>query len=285
VVNLSGVIIQSLEEKKLMKKKKIALTSFVIILFAIVVLLFAKPASAGTLSQATYNTPTPNADGQIIYIVQEGETCTIIWLKTLLTIDEISTLNNLGADCEIYAGQPLILGTVAPATATLEAPVQTSTPSGPTPTPFEGTGEVCVVLFEDLDGNQMRAESELYLSGGVISVNNRAGTYSKTGETTGGDPAVIEMLCFEDVPEGEYNLSMGIPDGYIATTSLNYALEVTPGDTIVIDFGAQPSSRFDAEDEADVSANRSPLLLAVGLFLLAGGAGLAFFFIRSRQGS
>jgi hypothetical protein len=78
---------------------------------------------------------------------------------------------------------------------------------------------------------------------------------------------------------------MGIPDGYIATTSLNYALEVTPGDTVVIDFGAQPSSQFNTEDEADVSANRSPLLLAIGLFLLAGGAGLAFFFIRSRQGS
>ncbi len=269
----------------LMKNKKIALTSFVLILLAIVVLLFAKPASAGTASQATYSTPTPNADGQIIYTVQEGETCTVIFLKTGVSIEEISTLNNLGADCEIYAGQPLILGTVAPATATLEAPVQTSTPSGPTPTPFEGTGEVCVVLFEDLDGNQMRSESELYLSGGVISVNNRAGTYSETGETVGGDPALVEMLCFEDVPEGEYNLSMGIPDGYIATTSLNYALEVTPGDTIVIDFGAQPSSQFNTEDESDVSANRSPLLLAIGLFLLAGGAGLAFFFIRSRQGS
>jgi len=271
----------------IMKNKKIALTSFVLILFAIVVLLYAKPASAGTVSQATYSTPTPNADGQIIYTVQDGETCTVIFLKTGVSIEEISTLNNLGADCEIYAGQPLILGTVAPATATLEAPIQTSTPSGPTPTPFEGTGEVCVVLFEDLDGNQMRAESELYLSGGVISVNNRAGSYSETKESIVDDPATlnVEMACFEDVPEGEYNLSMGIPDGYIATTSLNYALEVTPGDTVVIDFGAQPSSQFNSEDEADVSANRSPLLLAIGLFLLAGGAGLAFFFIRSRQTS
>jgi len=268
-----------------MNNKNIALTSFVLLLLAGVVLLFAKPASAGTLSQATYNTPTPNADGQIIYTVQEGETCTVIFLKTGVSIEDISTLNNLGADCEIYAGQPLILGTVALATATLEGPVQTATPSGPTPTPFEGTGEVCVVLFEDLDGNQMRSESELYLSGGVISVNNRAGTYSETDETVGGDPDVVEMLCFEDVPEGDYNLSLGIPDGYIATTSLNYALEVTPGDIVVIDFGAQPSSQFDVEDEADVTANRSPLLLAIGLFLLAGGAGLAFFFIRSRQGS
>jgi len=271
-----------------MKNKKIALLSCVLFILVGVILLIAKPVRAGTLPQATYNTPTPNADGQIVYTVQEGETCTTIFLKTGVTIDEISALNNLGADCEIYAGQPLILGTVAPATATLERPVQTSTPSGPTPTPFEGTGEVCVVLFEDLDGNQMRSESEVYMAGGVISINNRAGTYSETKESIVDDLATlntVEMACFEDVPEGEYNLSMGIPDGYIATTRLNYALEVSPGDTVVIDFGAQPSSKFNVEDQADVSANRSPLLLAIGLFLLAGGAGLAFFFIRSRQGA
>lgn len=249
------------------------------------VLLLAKPASASTLGQATYNTPTPNVNGQIIYTVQEGETCTIIFLKTDVTIDQLSAMNNLGPECDIFAGQELILGTVEPATATLEGPVQTPTPGAPTPTPFEGGGEVCVVLFEDLDGNQMRSESELYLSGGVISINNRAGTYSETAETVGGDPALVEPVCFEEVPGGEYNLSMGIPDGYIATTSLNYALEVTAGDTVVIDFGAQPGSQINNGDQAEVDGDRSPLLLAVGLFLLAGGAGLAFFFIRSRQGS
>jgi hypothetical protein len=267
-----------------MKNKKLLQFCFALIILVFGILPLVKPANAGSLNQATYNTPTPNADGQIIYTVQEGDNCTIIFIKTGVTIDEIITLNNLGADCEVYAGQPLIIGTVDPATATLTGPIITSTPGEPTPTPFDGNGEICVVLFEDLDGNQMRAESELYLSGGVISVNNRAGSYSETKETIGGDPALVETVCFEDVPEGEYNLSMGIPDGYIATTSLNYALTVAPGDTVVIDFGAQPSSQINQQDQVDVTGDRSPLLLAIGLFLLAGGAGLAFFFIRSRQG-
>ena len=243
-------------------------------------------------AQATFQTPTPNAEGQIIYTVQEGDTCTRIFLLTGVTIDELMTLNNLDADCSVFPSQNLLLGTVEPRTATPSGPTPTPTIPGPTPTPFEGTAELCVVLFEDLDGNQMRSEDETYLSGGVVSVNNRIGTYSETMETIGGDPNLfalecftadcIEIQCFEDLPEGDYNLSMGIPEGYLATTSLNLALEVTAGDTILIDFGAQPSAQVPAEDLPTAQGSRSPLLLAVGLILLAGGAGLTFFFIRSR---
>jgi hypothetical protein len=78
---------------------------------------------------------------------------------------------------------------------------------------------------------------------------------------------------------------MGIPDGYIATTSLNYALTVSPGDTVVIGFGAQPTSQMNGVGQEEVGGDRSPLLLAIGLIFLAGGAGLAFFYIRSRQGT
>lgn len=236
-------------------------------------------------SQASYQTPTPNADGQIIYTVQEGDSCTRIFLLTGVPIDQIIVLNNLTAECVLSPGQQLVIATVEPATATLEGPAPTPTPGPPTPTPFAGNAEVCVVLFEDLDGNQMRTETEFYLAGGVVSISNRAGTYSETIETVGGDPALLEPTCFEDVPEGDYNLSMGIPEGYIATTSLNVPLEVTAGDTIVIDFGAQPSSQAPEPDEPVQGGGRSPLLLAIGILFLAGGAGLAFFFIRSRARS
>ena len=268
-----------------MKPNRVLLITLLLSLMAAAIVLKTEPASAGTMGQAVYNTPTPNADGQIIYTVQQGDNCTTIYLKTGVSIDQLIALNNLSGDCEVFPDQALILGTVEPATATLPGPVDTPTPGAPTPTPFDGSGEVCVVLFEDLDGNQMRSETELYLSGGVISINNRAGTYSETEETTGGDPALVEPICFEDVPEGQYNLSMGIPDGYIATTSLNYALTVSPGDTVVIGFGAQPASQMNDLDQEDGSRDRSPLLLAVGLIFLAGGAGLAFFYIRSRQGT
>jgi hypothetical protein len=175
-----------------------------------------------------------------------------------------------------------LLGEVDPVTPTPEGPIPTETPGPPTPTPFEGSSQICVALFEDLDGNQRRSSNEMYLGGGVISVSNRIGTYSETKQTVGGDPAVVGPVCFEDVPEGEFNLSMGIPDGYNPTTSMNYTLTVSAGDTVVVDFGAQPSTQMNDTDDTP-GGGRSPLLLAIGLFLLAGGAGLAFFFIRSRM--
>jgi hypothetical protein len=63
---------------------------------------------------------------------------------------------------------------------------------------------------------------------------------------------------------------------------MNYSLMVTAGDTIVVDFGAQPSTQM-VDMEVESGGGRSPLLLAIGLFLLAGGAGLAFFFLRTRM--
>ncbi len=256
--------------------------------FGAVLFLAPKPANADALQQASYQTPTPNADGQIVYTVQEGDNCTRIYILTGVSIDQLIALNDLDEDCSIVPSQELILATVAPATATPEGPTPTPTQGLPTPTPFEGSGKVCVVLYEDLDGNQMRDQGEFYMEGGVVSMNNRVGTYSETINTVGGNPDLFEdeddLACFNDVPEGEYNITMGIPEGYNPTTSLNYALTISAGDSIIIDFGAQPGSSMSTEEVPVDGGGRSPLLLVIGLFLLAGGAGLAFFFIRSRQG-
>jgi hypothetical protein len=268
-----------------MKKLKIFLMTAAVILLSAGVLMMIEPASASSLMQASYQTPTPNDDGQIIYTVEEGDNCTRIYILTGVSIDQLIALNGLDDDCSITPSQQLILGTVAPATATPEGPTPTPTQAPPTPTPFEGNGMVCVVLYDDQNGNMMRDETELYLEGGVISINNRLGTFSETTDTVGGSPDLYEeikdLACFMEVPEGEYNVSMGIPDGYNPTTSLNYSLVVSAGDTIVIDFGAQTGSQI-VDGPVDGGEGRSPLLLIIGLFLLAGGAGLAFFFIRSR---
>jgi len=268
-----------------MKKIHPFLIILILSLFVAAIFRISQPVNAGSLSQASYQTPTPNVDGQVIYNVQEGDNCTRIFLLTGVTIEQIIELNALGDDCSVFPGQELIIALAEPATATPEGPGPTPTQGPPTPTPFEGNGELCVVLFEDRDGNQKRSEDEFYLGGGVVSVNNRVGTYSETKETAGGDPALVEATCFEDLPDGEYNLSMGIPEGYNATTSLNIALTVSAGDTTVVDFGAQPGSELIDPETPAPGSGRSPLLLVFGLLLLVGGAGLAFFFIRSRISS
>ncbi|QRN82674.1 LysM peptidoglycan-binding domain-containing protein [Chloroflexota bacterium] len=269
-----------------MKKHILLLTMALLVLIGALFLARPQLVDAGALAQSVYSTPTPNAEGQIIYTVQEGDSCTRIFLLTNVSIDTIITLNGLDEDCSIVPDQQLLLATVAPATATPEGPTPTPTLSPPTPTPFNGSAMVCVVLYEDLDGNQKRSEDEYYMAGGVANLNNREGTFSQTVETFYGFPdnyAVEDLPCFSDVPEGEYNLSMGIPNGYNATTSLNYPLTVTAGDTVIVDFGAQPGSAAATNEDPGASTNRSPLLLAIGFLMLAGGAALAFFFIRSRQ--
>ena len=269
-----------------MSKNRIFLTFLILCLLTAGFVLITKPVEAGVLQQG-YQTPTPNADGQIIYTVKEGDTCSSIYLlfQNKVPIDQIIALNNLDSDCTLYPNQQLVMATVEPRTATPDGPQPTATLGPPTSTPYNGNAEVCVALYEDLDGNQMRSESEFYLAGGVVSINNRAGTYSETIETVGGDPTLVDPVCFQEVPEGDYNLSMGIPEGYIPTTSLNVALEVTAGDTVVIDFAAQPGSAMIEPETTPESGGRSPLLLAIGVLLVAGAAGLAFFFIRSRMKS
>lgn len=271
-----------------MKKKQILLPFAIFLLLVAGILLVYKPVNAGVPRQSSFNTPTPNADGQIIYTVKEGDTCSSIYLlfQNRIPIEDIIALNGLDSDCTINTSQQLVLATVEPYTATPEGPQPTATLGQPTPTPFDGNAQVCVALYEDLDGNQMRSETEFYLEGGVVSINNRAGTFSETLETVGGDPELVDAVCFEEVPEGDYNLSMGIPEGYVPTTSLNVAIEVNAGDTIVIDFAAQPgSSVIEPDEDVEPGAGRSPLFLAVGILLLAGGAALAFFFIRARMKS
>ena len=52
------------------------------------------------------------------YTVQEGDTCTRIFLLTGVPIDQIIALNNLDDDCNVFPEQELLLGIVEVSTAT-----------------------------------------------------------------------------------------------------------------------------------------------------------------------
>ncbi len=254
----------------------------ILILLGFMLLPQINPYSAN--AQATYQTPTPGADGRIIYTVQEGDSCTRIFLLTGVEISQIISLNNLDEACTIYPGDKLVLGIVEPPSATeTTAPTQAMDIT-PSPTPSAGFGDICIVLFNDVDGNGMRIETEPYLEGGVVSINNRSGTVSLTGNTVGGDPETqdIEPLCFKEVLEGEYNISMAIPDGYNETTTTNYALTVKAGDNITIDFGAQTSSNLSPAQEK-AGGGRNLLLGIAGGLILLGGIGLGVYMLRSRK--
>ncbi|MDZ4159219.1 MAG: SdrD B-like domain-containing protein, partial [Anaerolineaceae bacterium] len=188
------------------KKLLLALSLFGLLAFG---LLPAVPAAAGVQPQFAYHTPTPDGSGRIFYIVGEGDSCLRIELLTGVKVDQIRTLNQLDANCTIQPGQRLLLLVVEPATPE-PSPVHTPPPAEPTPTTFLGNARVCILLFEDINGNATPDSGENQVSEGVISLSDRTGEVSLTGTTTNS----AAPLCFEDVPEGEYNLSVALPEGY-----------------------------------------------------------------------
>jgi len=240
-------------------------------LFALLVIAILLPTTGSSrLPQAYYYTPTPGADGRIIYTVKENDTCISIALLNDIDEQVLRSLNNLqGDDCQfLQVGQQLLIGVIEEATAT---PQTQDTPQ-PTPTPFKGNGTICIFLFNDANGNAMAEEAELPIAGGEVSLTDQLNNINLIGTTAD----TIEPLCFEDIPEGEYNISVAIPEGYNPTTVMNYALALSAGEVSIVDFGAQPSSSMQPIFGDD---RPSPLLAVLGFFFIASGVGL-FLYVR-----
>lgn len=252
-----------------MIKKISYIFSFFIV--AVAFLAIFSPATAVPLPQAVISTPTPGADGRILYVVKENDTCISIALTMGITEQTLRELNNLEGDaCQfLFVGKELLIGTkpLDTPTPTLEAPL------APTPTPFKGNGSICIYLFNDENGNALSEETELPLAGGAVSVTNRLGTVNQTGNT--GDTG--ESLCFPEIPEGDYNISVAVPDGYNPTTVMNYALTLGAGEVSTIDFGAQPGSGLRPSFGEE---RPSPIFLVLGFFFIAVGVGLWIYIRR-----
>ncbi len=234
-----------------------------------------------------FETPTPGPDGRIIYTVREGDSCIRITLLHNISMDQLLSLNPaLDENCIVIPGQELLIGLGGPAVITPSpGPSPTPTPPQPTPTPFSGTTEICVLLFEDVNGDALRQETELALPGGAVSVTDTLGTYSQTEDTIAElDPDTGEPIpvCFSDVPEGEYNISVAVPDGYNPTLEVSYKLDVKAGDRAFVGFGAQ-SQAVTVTDPAEQGESKSGILGVLGGLLLLGGLGLGWYAMRLRR--
>lgn len=252
-------------------KPWIALGLVIVLLlaFSVVIPVTASPQSY----QAYYYTPTAREDGRIIYIVKEGDTCISISLMNNIGEEQLRLNNNLtGDDCNnLQANQELLLGIITPQ----PSPTPSLTPTGPTPTVMAGYGNICVNLFDDVDGNATAGDTEVAIAGGQVSVSNPSGSVSLTGET-GAD--ITTPLCFENLEEGEYYISVAIPDGYNATNDPNYILQLNAGEVSVIDFGAQTTSSTSTTGGDD--GGNEFLLAIIGILCVLGGLGVGVYWFR-----
>jgi len=267
---------------------KIRSTLFVCLLFLILLFLgIAFPLSgANAAPDAQFVTATPGPDGRILYIVVGGDSCLQVALLHGITVQQLRQFNSrLDEDCTLTLGQQLVVGL-----ASLNEPTAGPAPTLPSPTvtatPVSGTTEVCVLLFEDMNGDALRQETEFGIEGGAVSLTNLNGSYSQTQDTSSAvDPDTLEPIrsCFIDVPGGEYNVSMAVPDEYNPTMLLSYTLTVKAGDRASVDFGAQSKTITALEPVDTQEGNRSSILGIFGVLLLIGGAGLGYYAYRSGQ--
>lgn len=256
----------------------------VVIGFIVLFVLFAGlnlPVRAASLFQLTpFPTPTADADGKIFYIVQEQDTLWRISAITGISVDQLRALNKLGLDQAIVPGQKLLIGMGGPALSTqLPGGAQsTETLVFPSATPPPGWGILCVLLYHDQNGDAVRQLEEPAISGGAVSIRQVSGNVSKTGDTTGSVPGV----CFEEIPEGEYNVTVGLPEGYNPTTHTTRSVIVLPGGQSKMSFGAQPNLEKAEEisvipSTSEPPANKSPILGILGGIILLVGVGLGVY--------
>lgn len=266
--------------------KKTYFLIFLSIIFAGIAFLALSLTTHIVSAQETVPTNTPDSLGKIYYKVQAGENCTIIAKKTGAIVQDIISFNGLRTDCPLFEGQDLIIAMLNPVVITpTKAPTATVDPSliTPGPTPSGGAAKVCVVLFNDLDGNGFRKEGETYLFGGVVGLNDSVGKVSMTGKTVAGDPATVQPFCFLDVPEGTYNLTMAIPDDFNPTTAMSYPVSVKVGEVATVDFGAQEKAPQLITGPLAPEGQKSPILGIVGAVLFISGLGLAYYMWRNRR--
>lgn len=249
--------------------------------------IFSISSSPVLAAQLTvFPTPTPGPDGRILYIVQENDTLWRIAAITGITVEQLRDLNNLGEEGIVRPGDVLLIGLAGPeeVSPTL-GPIPTAAPQEPTPTAEPGWGNLCVILYNDQNGDSMRQEEEPSIPRGQISVSNRSGSISLTAETPSGgnssDAITTEekgYTCFDELAEGVYIVTVAIPEGYNPTTVLNRTLELGAGDETFLSFGAQANSELQAESALiPESPRRSPLLGIIGGVLLLIGIGLGIY--------
>lgn len=272
-----------------MKKKGSIGFSILVVVF--VLLQFSYGVLAAPAPQVQqFATPTPGPDGRIIYIVKANDTCSLISILTGVSQDLIRQMNKLGENCIIFEGQELVLGVGGPSIPTPTLPVFTQEPTSiiPSPTPFLGNAQLCVALYNDINGDGLRQantdEFDAYIADGTeptieageVSLTSLTGPYSETLTTLGG----LDPVCFPDVPVGKYTISAAVPSGFNPTTTLTYILQVNPGDQTFVNFGAQSNSQA---AQANNGQKKSPILGILGLILLLSGAVLGIYAFRLKK--
>lgn len=118
--------------------------------------------------------------------------------------------------------------------AATPVPAVTATPQGPSASPTPTTGQICVLAFNDRNGDTQQSEDESLLPGVVFALSDTSGP--KESYTTDG---VSEPYCITNLPPGSYQLAIKSPTNYSATTQKSMVIALNGGMKTDVTFGAR----------------------------------------------
>ncbi len=250
-----------------------------------------KPSSgvpAGSIVPAT-----PQPDGSIVHTVHSGESCIGIAVTYGVTVDDILRLNNLSSCKIIIPGQKLIVKgpsgptptpTLDPAEATNAAATLAAQPTA-TPQQVAETKPaiVCVMIYDDKNGNNLPDPTEPKVPGLTITVSN--GTSTVDTYTTDG---TNEPHCFNNLAAGNYSVSWS-GDGYTPIGDQTWQVSVGAGQTaphyfpVTAGSGGSISGPTASDSGGGLPLWATALIAAIGVILFLGGLGVAAYFLVLRR--
>lgn len=215
-------------------------------------------------------TPTPNADGVILVMVQPGDTLWSVAARAGLTLDQILELNDLTRDSFIQPGQQLIIGygdassAAAPTgeggggveggtgitttvTTTDTVSVEPTATPEPEPTPIptqepvatsepeETAGSICLTAFDDANKNGLQDAGEV-LRGGVAFTVTNADTQTVTSNYI--TDTTTNSYCIEGLEPGNYLVTRSVQTNEQMTTPDNWGVAIVAGAATTLAFGS-----------------------------------------------
>jgi len=265
-------------------------------------------------------TPTPRPDGSIVHVVQSGDTLSSIALRYDVAVDELQELNagSIGGNNLIRVGQELVVSVPSesptptplpqPPTATPqpegEGETEGETETAPSPTPESEGASICVLAFNDRNGDTVRdPDSESLLPNVEFTLANASGVVAEY--TSDG---VNEPYCFTGLAPDSYRVIQQAPAGYEPTGLPEQNVALAAGTSFDLQFGnARTTAAADSEDvdqetadtdTAPASGEETPetggddmlgsilsnvaRIAGVLVLILAGAIAVLFFLTRRR---
>jgi hypothetical protein len=266
-------------------------------------------ATLGTVP-TRFPTPTANAQGQVVYTVQSGDTITRICGvvgrgNDPACIDDIVEWNGLSSPRALFVGQQLIIAqpggsqpaaTVAPtetaaATADPNQPTSEATAGGEATTdpnaepttdpgaqPTEGSGQPTATPAGAASicvtlYNDANGNGVLDPGEGLVANGNFSLLDMGNSNTVAvyTTDGTTEPHCFANLPSGNYRITSAVPDSYNATTRSDWDLTLAAGSTANLEFGAQATGETGGTDNGTSNTSDDNNARLVRALLAAAG--------------